>query len=357
MKKKLFVIIGVILILIIIGIGYFFWSIRQPLYKFGSVSAEKGLRAPLQPPAQTSESVWQVEPDIVLHFDAYGNGHPVIIVHGGPGIPYADSWKGFRPLEDNYRFYYYHQRGAGESTRPIDRLTESYPKNVAKLDLTLGLAAQIADIERVRRILGEEKLLLIGHSFGGFVASMYASEFPERVEKLVLVAPADVLTAPDKENNIFDLPKKIIADKELEEYNKLVSEYFNFRNIFSKSDSDLAELNQQVGKYLLRGFGYDPSILEKGPKPGGWSTFAAFFGIGTSPNFTKVVENITAPTLILHGVGDVASLRGSRIYEKFIPNTQFVLINCPDTSAVYSHFIFDDCPAEFADAVREFLID
>ena len=277
----------------------------------------------------------------------------------GPGIPYADSWKGFKPLEDSYRFYYYHQRGAGKSTRPIDRLTESYPKNVAKLDLTLGLAAQIADIERVRRILGEEKLLLIGHSFGGFVASMYASEFPERVEKLVLVAPADVLTAPDKENSIFDLPKKIITDKELEEYNKLVSEYFDFRNIFSKSDSDLVELNQQVGKYLLRGFGYDydTSILEKGPKPGGWSTFAAFFGIGTSPNFTKVVENITAPTLILHGAGDLASLRGSRMYEKFIPNTRFVLLSCSDTSAVYSHFIFDDCPTEFADAVREFFID
>ncbi len=53
------------------------------------------------------------------------------------------------------------------------------------LEQTLGISAQVADIERIRRILGEEKLIMVGHSFGGFLASLYAAEFPEHVARMV----------------------------------------------------------------------------------------------------------------------------------------------------------------------------
>ena len=39
-----------------------------------------------------------------------------------------------------------------------------------------------------------EKILLAGHSHGGWTASLYASQFPERVESLFLLSPAG--TAP-----------------------------------------------------------------------------------------------------------------------------------------------------------------
>ena len=47
--------------------------------------------------------------------------------------------------------------------------------------------AQLADIERLRRASGETSLILIGHSFGAFLAALYATEFPERVRAPVLV--------------------------------------------------------------------------------------------------------------------------------------------------------------------------
>lgn len=359
MKKTIkFVLIGVGVVVVLVGIAavYMFWQMGQPLYKFGSVKKAENLRSPLEPPEQTDLSVWRVESDISLHFDVYGEGRPVVIIHGGPGIPYANAWKGLKSLEEQYTFYYYHQRGAGNSTRPIDRFeSKNYPKNMTQLEQTLGIGAQIADIERIRRILKEDKLLLIGHSFGGFIAALYAAEFPEQVEKLILVAPAGMLTPSRKENNIFDAVRSRIPEKELPKYDLLIKEYFNFGDIFSKTDDDLVDLHTQIGYYLLKGMGYDISLMETPPTPGGWSSFAVYFSIGKSPDYRDAVANITAPTLILHGDDDDISLNGSKKYEEFIPNAKFISIGCSDTTSVSGHFIFDDCPDQFAAAVREFL--
>ena len=361
MKRSIkFVLIGVggVIVLVAIAAVYMFWQMGQPLYKFGSVSAAENLRGPLDPPEQTDSSAWHVESDISLHFDIYGKGRPVIIVHGGPGIPYLKAWKGLKSLQEQYAFYYYHQRGAGGSTRPIDRFeSKNYPKNVAELEQTLGIGAQIADIERIRRILKEDKLLLIGHSFGGFIAALYAAEFPEQVEKLILVAPAGILTPPQKGNNIFEAVRDRIPEKEQPKYDSLVKEYFNFGSIFSKSDDDLVNLHSQVGHYLLMGMGYDSSLMDTGPTPAGWSAFAVYFSIGKSPDYRDAVANITAPTLILHGDDDDISLNGSKEYEEFIPNAKFIFIGCTDTSTISGHFIYDDCPDQFGAAVREFLTD
>ena len=348
--------IGCLVVVIAIAAVYMFWQMGQPLYRFGSVSTAENLRGPLDPPEQTDSSVWRVESDISLHFEVYGKGRPIVIVHGGPGIPYLKAWKGLKSLEEHYAFYYYHQRGAGASTRPIDRFeSKNYPKNMAELEQTLGIGAQIADIERIRRILKEEKLLLIGHSFGGFIAALYAAEFPEQVEKLILIAPAGMLTPPQKGNNIFDAVRDRIPEKERPNYDWLVKEYFNFGDIFSKSEDDLMKLHSQIGHYLLMGMGYDLSTMLATPDPGGWSSFAVYFSTGKSPDFRDAVGHITAPTLILHGDDDDISLNGSRKYEEFIPNAKFISIGCPDATSVSGHFIYDDCPDQFAAAVREFL--
>ena len=360
MKRSIkIVLIGIAVVLILGGIaaGYMFWKMNQPLYTFGSVSKGENLRGPLEPPLQIDSSVWQVESDISLHFDIYGKGRPVVVVHGGPGIPYANAWKGFKLLEARFAFYYYHQRGAGKSTRPIDRFrSKNYPANVAQLDQTLGIGAQIADIERIRRILKEKKLLLVGHSFGGFIAALYAAEFPDQVEKLILVAPAAVLTPPEKGNNLFEAVRRKIPQAAQTEYNSLLKEYFNFGDIFSKSDADLVDLHTQVGRYILIGMGYDASAMDiMTSTPGGWSSFAVYFSSGRSPDYRAAVGHITTPTLILHGEDDAIALKGSRDYEKIIPNAKFVSIGCSDTDLVSGHFIYDDCPAEFAAAVRAFL--
>lgn len=357
-KTTKIVLIGIGIVVVIVGISvvYMFWQMGQPMYTFGSVSSGENLRSSLSPPIQKKPNIWQVEPDISLHYDVYGTGRPVIIVHGGPGIPYPKPWEGFRSLEDKYKFYYYHQRGAGKSTRPIQLFeSKNYPKNVTELEQTLGIGAQIADIERIRRILNEEKLLLVGHSFGGFIAALYAAEFPKHVEKLILVAPAAMLSPPKEGDDFFANIRKVLPDEDLSDYDVLHKEYFNFGGIFSKTEDDLVDLQKRIGRYILKGMGYKDIEMDSTPEPGGWSAFAVYFSTGKLPNFRSAVRQITADTLIIHGKDDNLSLKGSQEYGNLIPNAKFVSIRCHNPSGISGHFFFDDCPNEFSEEFLRFI--
>lgn len=197
--KKVVLIATLTLLVLIVLAGALLWHfMSKPLYEPGMVRAGKNLRASLVPPAQSGEeNFWSVEPDIKLYHFADGAGKSVLMIHGGPGNPFRSPLPGLKPLAGRYKFVYYDQRGCGKSTRPVERFASSnYFANMKVLDGALGLGAQIADIERIRRILGEERLVIMGHSFGGFLASLYAAEFPEKVKALILVAPADVWRCP-----------------------------------------------------------------------------------------------------------------------------------------------------------------
>lgn len=117
------------------------------------------------------------------------------------------------------------------------------------LEQTLGLGAQIADIERIRRLLGDEKLILIGHSWGGFLASLYAAEFPDHVEALILVSPADVLarSVPQPSGGLFELVKQRLPAEKQANFDDFMAEYLSFGDIFTKSEADLVALNQEFG--------------------------------------------------------------------------------------------------------------
>ncbi|MGF1580593.1 MAG: alpha/beta fold hydrolase [Gemmataceae bacterium] len=353
--KWILITIGGLVILVIGGYWYLNWMMSQPLYTIGDVRARKNLRGPLKPPKQTDPSHWQVESDIRLSFESYGTGRPVLIVHGGPGVPYGKPWKGLESLQDRFHFYYYHQRGCGASTRPLDKFEgTNFYQNMKKLDKTLGLGAQIADIERIRQILDQEKLTIIGHSYGGFLATLYTAEFPDRVDKLILVAPAGVLTAPNDERNIFQQARAKLTEDKRGQFDAVIKEYFDFQTIFSKSDEELIDVHQRVGKYVLEAMGYEDSDIPTGPKSGGWAVFAMYFSGGRAPNYTSALKEVTAPTLIIHGKDDKMSLPGSRTYSP-IRESEFVLLEREQDSRRAGHFVFDDCPKTFAEAVEKFL--
>ncbi len=53
----------------------------------------------------------------------------------------------------------------------------------------LTIAGAVADLDSLREKLGESKLALIGHSWGGMLAMAYATAHPDRVRALVLIDP------------------------------------------------------------------------------------------------------------------------------------------------------------------------
>lgn len=109
-----------------------------------------------------------------IYVEECGNpeGLPVVFVHGGPGGGCTpDNRRFFDPAR--YRIVLFDQRGCGRS-RPHAELTDN----------TSGKL--VADMERIRELLGIERWLVFGGSWGSTLSLLYAETYPERVRALVL---------------------------------------------------------------------------------------------------------------------------------------------------------------------------
>jgi proline iminopeptidase len=350
MKRKiLFISLGVILLVVGIVVGGFWYMSTQPLYKPGMI---REMEIWLVPPSQPADSdTWQVESGIELAHFAVGEGRNVLIIHGGPGMPFTQPLSGLESLTSDFRFHYYDQRGCGESTRPIDRFdSPNMYENMTALDRTLGLGAQIADIERIRQILGDDKLILIGHSWGGFLASLYAAEFPEHVEALILVSPANTLVMPQPEadSDLFASVREGLSPEEQSEFDAFMKEYMNFNTLFQKSEADLIAMNEQFGKYYVQVADIPAQMPQQG-KPGGWMVWGMYMSMGQQHDYRPTLQSIEVPVLVIHGADDLQSETATHMYADAFPNTEFAVIEN------VGHFSFEEKPEEFASIVKSFL--
>jgi len=349
MKRKIFLITGGVILILIIVVGGFWYISTQPLYKPGMV---RKMGSVLTPPDQPIGSQkWLVQADIELAHIAVGEGQNVLVIHGGPGQPCLQPMTGLEALTSEYRFHYYDQRGCGESTRPIDRFeSKNMYENMMTLDQTLGLGAQIADIERIRQILGDDKLILIGHSWGGFLASLYAAEFPEHVEALILVSPANtlVMPQPDAESDLFAAVRAKLPAAEQAEFDTFMKDYFDFNTLFQKSEADLIAMNEQFGKYYLKIMDVETKWPEQG-KPGGWMVWAGYVSMGQQHDYRAALRAVTAPVLVIHGADDLQSEAATRLYVDAFPHAELTVIENA------GHFTFEEQPDQFASIVKSFL--
>lgn len=111
--------------------------------------------------------------NVALHVTRKGEGIPCLYLHGGPGYwSYSFEHYAGPLLEEELEMIYLDQRGCGRSNHDPN---EDY-----------SLDRLILDLEDVRRSLGIDEWLVMGHSFGGALAVNYAYRFPERVKGLLL---------------------------------------------------------------------------------------------------------------------------------------------------------------------------
>jgi proline iminopeptidase len=285
-------------------------------------------------PAAALPSAWQVEPGVRLYRFTRGTGTPVLVLHGGPGIASDNPWPGLAPLEDRYAFQYYHQRGCGRSTRPVDRFeSRNYPQNVRTLTAALGIAEQLADIERIRRALGVERLIIAGHSFGGFVAALYAAEFPDRVEKLVLVAPATMIRFPPPDGGLYENVRRLLPAESRSSYQEWLGRFFDFGSVFSRSEAELVALNLQFVPYWEKATAalqptrggdepVDPALF------GGWVQQGTFFSLGRKYDLRPALSRVTVPVLVIVGDRDPAGGQAGTDYRSFPRSRVATLPGC-----------------------------
>ncbi|WP_174627697.1 alpha/beta fold hydrolase [Candidatus Methylobacter favarea] len=103
-------------------------------------------------------------------------------LHGGPGGAERPLFRYFNSdLEDHFVVAYWDQRGAGRSFDPqADPQRLTIARHLADLDVI---------VDHLRQSLSQEKIALIGHSWGAALGLLYTQSHPDKVSALMAVNP------------------------------------------------------------------------------------------------------------------------------------------------------------------------
>lgn len=149
----------------------------------------------------------------MLHSEAFG--HPdstmVVCIHGGPGNDYRYLLNCKDLINHGYRVVFYDQRGSGLSQR------------FAKKSYTsIGLGALDAIYDELSGVIAHyrtspgQKVYLVGHSWGGMLATAYAGRHPTRIQGLAVAEPGglkwDDVMEYTKESRSFSLFSEVSND-------------------------------------------------------------------------------------------------------------------------------------------------
>ncbi len=111
----------------------------------------------------------------VIRGTRLGRGDPIVLLHGGPGCYDYFARSAFTQwLAERFTAYSYDQRGCRNSPS----------------DGPFTAAANVDDLETLRRRIGTERISLLGHSAGALLALHYTATHPNNVDRLALVGPA-----------------------------------------------------------------------------------------------------------------------------------------------------------------------
>lgn len=244
-----------------------------------------------------------------------GSGDPVILLHGAGFTSGAESWLlNIEPLAARFRVLALESLGWGLG----DRLNFEY-----------SFAYLVDHVREVQDALGIAKSHVVGHSMGGWIASLLAYESPNRVDRLVLVASGGTATRPLATMVHFKAPTRDEIRAQLE-------------RSFAGSSLDIDRLVEQN--------------VRKTENTEWVEAFGKIMAHMTNPltrsryNTLRRLPHITAPTLVIWGRDDqVNALEMGEETHRLIPNSRLL--------------VFDDCghgvpaerPNEFNRAVDEFL--
>ncbi len=251
--------------------------------------------------------------EVEISYKDYGNGRPVVLIHGWPLS--KEMWE--YQIEDlvnaGLRVIKYDRRGFGKSSKPwdsynYDALTEDLNSLMEELDL--------------------QDAVLVGFSMGGGEAVRYLNKYgSQRVSKLVLISAVTPYLGKT-ENNPDGVDETVFAEM----MTQMKDDRISFLDDFGKKFFGVTLINHPVSAPLLDYY----RMLASVAAPRATQQCAVAFA---QTDFRTDVENITVPTLIIHGDADktVPIKNSSDRTAKMISNAQYKVYEGAPHGLFYTH--------------------
>ena len=266
-----------------------------------------------------------------LYCKVVGEGEPIVIVHGGPGLGHSYFLPHMEGLAKEHTLIFYDQRASGKSSNDLD-------------SSGINLNAFLTDIEAIRSHFKIGKMNLMGHSWGGLLAMQYAMQYPDSLKNLILSSSSPAsseLRAKESEKlaeRITEADKaeraKIISSEAFKQNNAKAYEQF-FKWFFKKEFANEALANE-LDLAFPESFVQNNQLLQ-------------YLGADMGQyDLHEDLKNINTPTLVIYGDYESSAVAGQKIH-KNLPNSEFVsLKNC-------GHFPFIEQPDAYFEAIENFL--
>ncbi|MEN6337989.1 MAG: alpha/beta fold hydrolase, partial [Phycisphaerales bacterium] len=267
--------------------------------------------------------------DCKLYCEQEGQGTPLVLLHGGPGATHHYFHPFFSRASGFARVVYYDQRGCG--------LSDFEPGKGYCLDQAVD------DLDALRRALGVDKWVVLGHSYGGLLAQCYAMKYPEHVKGLVLLCASTGLHGPSMPSR----EREFISQQERDKMGEI-------RKTSGLSTAQLIYNNFLNGDWKRQSY-YKPT-------PERIAQIASFEWVQDG-NFNSVMSQSSnavdlagafaqcpIPTLILEGAWDMSwNTDKPRRFAENHPNAQLVMFG------ESGHSPFEDEPARFFGVIKDFM--
>ena len=199
---------------------------------------------------------------MTLHSNIIGSGFPLIILHGYFGM--GDNWKSHaNKLSENFEVHLVDQRNHGRSFH-----TDEF-----------GYELMVEDLKVYFEEKQIEKAIVLGHSMGGKTAMLFAVEYPNLVEKLIVADIAPKYYAPHHHTIIDALNSVDFSQLKLRtEVDNILKKsipeegirQFLLKNVYRKTKTEMAfrfnldsltKNNPEVGEALPSFTTYDGDVL------------------------------------------------------------------------------------------------
>ena len=263
-------------------------------------------------------------------------GVPLLLLHGFGNE--AHIWDDFAPaVAPFYRAVALDHRGHGDSG--------------CDPELRYEHDAMVDDVERACHALGIERLVLVGHSLGGRISTLFAGRHPERLAGLVLVDIGPELD-PRGVTRIRDETAATVDPSfaSQEEYERLLSlHYPAAQPAVIRRMARHGLRRREDGRYVLK---MDPSL--RGAFRGDESPEeAARREAEMSAAQWQALEKVPCPTLVVRGAAsDILSPdTADRMVDEVLSQGRLAVV--PQAG----HSVMTDNPDGFREAVTSFVLE